>query len=225
MGYKYQLAHRSEKGIQRGSFQDVFADFHKGERWLLISPHDDDIAVGFGMGLGIAVDEAVNVRVRIVTNGGMGYTSVVDEEHIQAVRRRETKKSFDYLGVRDFDWYGYPDGGLTPHLGRRSVKMPGPGAPHEVEGHTGLQNSIVAELRDFRPTRLFLLSAMDYHTDHKLVHQETLISLFHAYGDIWPRVGESIAGFFCNHIRNGGVLSVYDPARFSDYRRGCGFSA
>ena len=88
-------------------------------------------------GLALLLMRAVNVRVRIVTNGGMGYTSVVDEEHIQAVRRRETKKSFDYLGVRDFDWYGYPDGGLTPHLGRRSVKMPGPGAPHEVEGTYG----------------------------------------------------------------------------------------
>ena len=61
-----------------------------------------------------------------------------------------------------------------------------------LKGHTGLQNSIVAELRDFRPTRLFLLSAMDYHTDHKLVHQETLISLFHAYGDIWPELGSPL---------------------------------
>jgi hypothetical protein len=33
-------------------------------------------------------------------------------------------------------------------------------------------------------------TSADLHPDHKFVHEETLISLFHAQGAIWPELGK-----------------------------------
>jgi len=185
-----------EGGILRGSLRDVFPDWSEPERWLFVSPHDDDPAVGGGLLLALAREEAVEIRVRIVTDGRMGYTPTVSPTEVVGRRREETRRSFALFGVDDVGWYDYPDTRLHLWQGRaRDGEVPGEwgGAPHVIRGYTGLQNSITAELRDYRPTRIFLLSANDYHPDHKVVHQETMISIFHAQGDIWPELGAPIA--------------------------------
>ena len=33
----------------------------------------------------------------------------------------------------------------------------------------------------------------DLHPDHRIVHEELMISLFHASGDIWPELGSPIS--------------------------------
>ena len=185
----YQLSRRLTTGeIRRGSLSDILPDYRAAERWLLLSPHDDDLAIACGLSIAVARAEGIEMRARIVTDGAMGYTSAVGADRIRAVRREETAASFAILDIDDYDWYDYPDAGLAPWQGRRPAADV-PEAPHIVAGYTGLQNSIVAELRSWRPDRLILLSPQDYHPDHKMVHQEALISLFHARGDIWPELG------------------------------------
>ncbi|MCG8477513.1 MAG: PIG-L family deacetylase [Spirochaetales bacterium] len=185
----YRLSRRLTTGeIRRGSFHDVLPEYRAGERWLFLSPHDDDLAIAGGLAIAVAGAEGVEMRARIVTDGAMGYTSAVGADRIRDVRREETAACFAILGVDDYDWYDYPDAGLAPWQGRRRASDVSE-APHKVAGYTGLQNSFVAELRAWRPERLILLSPQDYHPDHKMVHQEALISLFHARGDIWPELG------------------------------------
>ncbi len=185
----YQLSRRLTTGeIRRGLFPDVLPEYSPGERWLLLSPHDDDLAIAGGLSIAVADVEGVEMRARIVTDGAMGYTSVVGADRICVVRREETAACFSILGIDDYDWYDYPDAGLAPWQGRKKVSD-GAASPHTVAGYTGLQNSIVAELRAWRPHRMILLSPQDYHPDHKMVHQEALISMFHARGDIWPELG------------------------------------
>lgn len=181
------------------------------ERWLFVSPHDDDPAVAAGLAIALGVAAGARIRVRIVTDGRMGYTPSVSADDVVSRRREETFHSFSRLGVEDIGWYDYPDTQLPLCVGRRRVRDTGDDgvrgtvaapeahvdeyyhdAPHAVAGFTGLQNSFVSELRRYRPTRLFLLSAADYHPDHKTVHQEMMISLFHAQGDIWPELGPPI---------------------------------
>ncbi|MFO7782596.1 MAG: GlcNAc-PI de-N-acetylase, partial [Spirochaetia bacterium] len=58
-----------------------------------------------------------------------------------------------------------------------------------LDGHSGLQNSFTALLRDLRPTRVFVPTGADYHPDHQIVYRELLISLFHATGAVWPELG------------------------------------
>ena len=175
--------------IARGGLPEVFPDWHAEERWLILTPHDDDPALSAAILLAEASRIGVTVRVRIATDGSMGYTPAVSAAEVVERRRRETTASFRLLGVHDVAWYDYPDTRLYRWQGRLPVDDTVPHGLHVVAGHTGLQNSIVAELRAFRPTRVFVFSSQDYHPDHKTVHQEALISLFHALGDIWPELG------------------------------------
>jgi LmbE family N-acetylglucosaminyl deacetylase len=174
----------------RGKLADVMPDWSRGERWLFVSPHDDDIAVAGALLVGAAVRAGVDVSCRIATDGRMGYTALKDREEIVAIRKEETIKSFQTLGVEDVSWYEYPDADLYRHAGRRRADSDED--PDVWEGYTGLQNSLTRELRVLRPDRVFVLSGNDYHPDHKLLNQELLISLFHAQGAIWPELGEQL---------------------------------
>lgn len=196
--------------VVRGALPEVFPDWSDSERWLFVSPHDDDPAVAGGLLLALANEAGVSVRVRIATDGSMGYTSQVTAEEVVSRRQEETLRSFLRFGVDDVAWWSYPDTQLYRWQGRFLANSTRNGAGvgdaiadaathraatgHSVAGYTGLQNSIVAELRSFQPTRVFVLSSNDYHPDHKVVHQETMISLFHARGDIWPELGGPIPG-------------------------------
>ena len=45
------------------------------ERFLFISPHDDDVVIGGGLMIQSALKEGVPVHVAVVTDGSMGYCS------------------------------------------------------------------------------------------------------------------------------------------------------
>ena len=70
-----------------------------------------------------------------------------------------------------------------------------------------MQNAITHALRQIRPTRVFLPTGADLHPDHQIVHEEVLISLFHAQGNIWPELGPPIAE----------VPKVYEFAVYCDF--------
>lgn len=180
--------------LSRGSLGERLPDWKPGERWLFFTPHDDDIAVGGALLVQAAVAAGGEVGVRVATDGRMGYTSEEQRGEIVAIRKQETEESFRILGVRDVSWYDYPDADLYRHAGRRALAAGGGrGEPDPRSGYTGLQNSITEELRSLKPDRVVVLSGNDYHPDHKLLHQELLISLFHAQGAIWPELGEPIS--------------------------------
>lgn len=182
---------KTESGeIVGGTLSQVLPKWRDRERWLFVSPHDDDIAVAGALIVEAAVEAGVALTCRIATDGRMGYTAEEQRENIVAIRKKETIESFRILGVDDVSWYDYPDADLYRHAGRRRVTHGS--FPDVREGHTGLQNSLTWELRALRPDRVFVLSGNDYHPDHKLLHQELLISLFHAQGSIWPELGPQL---------------------------------
>lgn len=186
----------------------MFPDWKDRERWLFVTPHDDDPVIAGGLLLAQARAAGVEVRIRIATDGRMGYTPSVSSGEIVRRRQEESISAFGKLGIDDVDWWGYPDSRLHIFAGRFSVPTDDTAdeSIHTYLGYTGLQNSIVAELRSYRPTRLFLMSANDYHPDHKIVHQEAMISLFHGQSDIWPELGPPIDARPWVH-----ELAVYRP--------------
>lgn len=190
-GYRLQRRDRDGRVTDCGTLAELLGGWKgRDERWLFIAPHDDDVIMGAGLLLQCAVAEGAAVSVLITTDGSMGYCTAEDRPTIREIRRRETTASFAEIGVEDVSWLGFPDCNLTPYLGRR------PAAKREtraIAGHIGLQNSYTYALRRRRPTRLFLASANDLHPDHKLVHQEARVSVFHAGGAIWPELGEPLA--------------------------------
>ncbi len=176
------------------------------ETFLFVSPHDDDIAIGGALMVLAAIAEGIPVHIGIVTDGSAGYCSMEEKETIADIRRAETYASFEMLGVpvENIHWMGIPDGQTARYQGRYAAE---PGTPGEVCGFTGMQNVITKTLRDVRPTRVFLPTSADLHPDHKITHSETMISLFHAAGTIWPELGGPIPA----------VPEVYELAIYCDF--------
>lgn len=207
-GNGFRLFRRTQDGVTTATrFSELFDDWSKDqERWLFISPHDDDVVAGGGLLLQKAVEDGVDIAVRITTNGNMGYCDPGDQDSIVDIRRRETLASFGRLSVKDIDWLGYADNDLYRYAGRRPALD---GDPGPLAGFTGLQNSYTHVLRSVRPTRVFVPGQRDFHPDHKLVYQEVLISLFHAGGAIWPELGRPLAS----------VPSVYEMAVYCPFEQ------
>ncbi|MBN2137017.1 MAG: PIG-L family deacetylase [Sedimentisphaerales bacterium] len=164
----------------------------KKERFLMVSPHDDDVVLGAGLLIQLAQRENVPVHVLIVTDGGMGYCSLEEKDTIAEIRRIETYECYQSLGVpaENIVWLGFPDCRLNEFRGRRPAD---PDTPCAVAGHTGLQNAFTHRLRQIRPTQCFLPTSNDLHPDHRIIYDEFLISMFHSAGNIWPELGEPLA--------------------------------
>lgn len=126
----------------------------------------------------------------------------------------------EVLGEPDIRRLEYPDCDLPNHAGRRRTAGGEAGTVGAAgsagaavdntdprKGHSGLQNSFTALLRDLRPTRVFVPTGADYHPDHQIVYRELLISLFHATGAIWPELGAPLAS----------PPSLYEMAIYCDF--------
>jgi len=161
------------------------------EHFMFISPHDDDVVLGGGLLIQLAIREKVLVHILIVTDGSMGYCSREDRDSISDIRKKETYKCYESLGIprENIIWLGFPDCQLNSYRGRYLAQRSQKPA---IEGFTGLQNAFTYYLRKICPTQCFLPTSNDLHPDHEIVHSEFLISMFHSAGSIWPELGEPV---------------------------------
>jgi len=164
----------------------------KKGRFLMISPHDDDAALGAGLLIQLAKRENVPVHILIVTDGSMGYCSVDEKDSIAEIRRNESFECYQSLGVpkKNIIWLGFPDCQLSNYRGRSPAETD---VPLSINGFTGLQNAFTYHLRKIKPTQCFLPTWNDLHPDHRIIYEELLISLFHAAGNIWPELGKPLS--------------------------------
>ena len=176
-----------------------------GKKWLIVSPHDDDMCIGAGLWVQAAILAGVDVRLLIVTDGCMGYCTSDQKDRIVQIRREETYESCSILGLARDQVYriDYPDAGLFTLQGRRTAS---PGEP-AIEGHVGIQNAMTYYLRKIRPTRVIVPTPTDLHPDHKITHSELMISLFLAQSQIWPELGPPIEA----------VPTIYEMAVYCDF--------
>lgn len=161
------------------------------ERFLMISPHDDDAVLGAGLLIQLAKRENVPVHILIVTDGSMGYCSLDEKDSIAEIRRNESFECYQSLGVpkQNIICLGFPDCQLGNYRGRSPAK---PDDAAAISGFTGLQNAFTHQLREIKPTQCFLPTWNDLHPDHRIIYDEFLISLFHSAGNIWPELGEHL---------------------------------
>ncbi len=164
----------------------------KKERFMIISPHDDDAVLGAGLLIQLAKRENVPVYILIVTDGSMGYCSAEEKNNIAEIRRNESLECYQSLGIpkQNIIWLGFADCQLNEYRGRRTAE---PKSLAEIRGYTGLQNSFTYHLRKIKPTQCFLPTSNDLHPDHRIIYDEFLISLFHAAGNIWPELGKPLS--------------------------------
>jgi LmbE family N-acetylglucosaminyl deacetylase len=164
----------------------------KKERFLMISPHDDDAVLGAGLLIQLAKRENVPVHILVVTDGSMGYCSIEEKDSIADIRRDEAFECYQKLGVpkKNIVWLGFTDCRLNDYRGRRPIETK---EPTTISGFTGLQNSFTHYLRKIKPTQCFLPTSNDLHPDHRIIYDEFLISLFHAAGNIWPELSKPLS--------------------------------
>jgi LmbE family N-acetylglucosaminyl deacetylase len=207
MSSTIQYARRTDGGLLTTSSIAALMDDWRGpaETWLFVSPHDDDIVLGGGLIFQAGMAEGAQVHAAIVTDGRMGYCRLDQRDSISAIRREEAKESFAALGLPAERLYflGYPDGNLTAWSGA-FVRN---GESGHSEETFGLQMAFTRLLRQVRPTRVFVPTSSDLHPDHRIVHEQLMISLFHAQGGIWPQFGTPIAE----------VPRVYELAIYCDF--------
>ncbi len=198
---------KENRTIASPDFRDTFKDWKaEQEKWLFISPHDDDAVIGGGLLIQKAAAGGIPLQAAVVTDGVNGYCSFEQKDSIVSIREKEASESFRVLSVNYLSFLGYPDGNTAAFSGRRKAVS---GDPDIISGFTGMQNSFTALLRKFRPTRLFIMSGSDYHPDHRLVYQEALISVFHAAGAIWPELGSSLED----------LPVIYEMAAYCNFNR------
>jgi LmbE family N-acetylglucosaminyl deacetylase len=163
----------------------------KNERFLTVSPHDDDAVLGAGLLIQLAKREHVPVHILIVTDGSMGYCSISEKDTIAEIRRNESLQCYQSLGMpkKNIVWLGFPDCRLSSLRGRSPAD---PDDNLAIAGFTGLQNTFTHYLRQVRPSQCFLPTWNDLHPDHRIIYEEFLISLFHAAGNIWPELGKPL---------------------------------
>jgi LmbE family N-acetylglucosaminyl deacetylase len=201
------LRRTADRLLTTSNIAELFPNW-KGpdECWMFVSPHDDDVAIGAGLTFQAGLAEGAAVHAVIVTDGRMGYCRFDQRREIIKVRHEEAEKSYAMLGLPAdrLRFIECPDCNLSAFRGRHFTII---GAPTEIEGAGGMQNAFTHALRHIRPNRVFLPTSADLHPDHQIVHEEVLISLFHAQGNIWPELGEPIAE----------VPQVYEFACYCDF--------
>ena len=178
----------------------------ENERWLFVSPHDDDIVIGAGLHFIAGIESGISTHA-VVSTIGAGYCKLEHKDTIAQIRRAECIKSFEILGLprENLHFLDYWATEILQNLGRRFIHNQA--SPTAIAGADGYQNSFTWLLRQVRPSRVFLPSQTDIHPAHKAVHAEFIISVFHAQGKIWPELGEPLAMF----------PRLYEYATYSDY--------
>ena len=160
--------------------------------------------IGAGLVFQVGIAQGAQVHAAVVTDGRMGFCRFEQRQTIAAIRAEEAKKSFAILGLppEHLHFLGFPDGHLAICRGAYF-----PNGDSQGEEPLGMQIAFVQLLRQIRPTRVFLPTSSDLHPDHRIVHEELMISLFHAQGEIWPQLGEPIVE----------VPRVYELAVYCDF--------
>lgn len=84
----------------------------KGDRFLFIAPHPDDIEVGAAETVFKLTQSGKNVKFLICTDGRYGIDDPLlnDEEKI-AIRKKESMASAAFLGVKEIEFLQFSDGG------------------------------------------------------------------------------------------------------------------
>ncbi len=209
---------------RREVFSNIREAFSNNEgakdRFLFVSPHDDDVILGGGLTMQLALSEGVDVYILIVTDGSMGYCSPEEKDTIAATRKQETYACYESIGVprENIIWLGYPDCRINLFRGRRKADTADPSV---IEGYTGMQNSFTWALRNIQPSKCLLPTVADLHPDHRFVYEEMMISIFHSTGTIWPELGKPLKfvpdvyemGVYCDFYKPPSIQVTADRPR------------
>ncbi len=164
------------------------------ERLLVVSPHDDDAALGAGYAMLAAQQAGAEAWVMICCNGCAGYSTPEQKETIVEVRRAETIEAYARLGVPEDRIFrlDYPDLSLLPNIG---LLLP--------NGRTGAHARSLHAMREIGVTRLLVPNGYREHIDHTAAFTLSSFEAMHVGDPVLADWGVRPA------IRNTMVYSVW----------------
>ncbi|MBI5201582.1 MAG: PIG-L family deacetylase [Elusimicrobia bacterium] len=180
------------------------------DRVMVLSPHPDDDAAACAGLLSKAGKLGIGVRLVYLTQGderifkpwrGRPYVTAGAVRRLGGIRRSESLAAAKTLGLKpeDLVFLGYPDRGalelwLRHWRGRppmrnsrtRTDRVPyegarTPGAPYQGDR---LLEDLVEEIREFKPTKVFVSHPADRHPDHRAMHAFARAALWDLEGEV-----------------------------------------
>lgn len=137
-----------------------------GGRVVCLAPHPDDEVIGCGGALARHAARGDSVVVVHVTDGAGGAKDAADRDRIRKLRREESARALEILGVKELRGLDFPDGALRPE-----------GA--FVSGLGGL-------LETLKPDVIYAPSPLEHHPDHRATTALLCRALEHS--ELRPRV-------------------------------------
>ena len=193
-------------GARSADIGILFPGWKKGEAVAVLSPHDDDAALGAGYLLR-AVKKAGGVPVVLVfCRGDAGYSKASEKRTIVARRRRETYAAYDALGIppEDIVFFDRPDLSLMGHVDRITP-----------DGRKGVVDKLIGILRAREVARIVFTSPHCENWDHTAVYNLGMYAapqagdpiladlgvpvpvvsmlVYPVWGDLAPRTGGGLA--------------------------------
>lgn len=155
------------------SYYPALADLNQlPNRALVFAPHADDEVFGCGGTLAFHAGRGDAVRAVILTDGAGGDPAGLEAD-IAKTRRSESLAAGAELGVTDYQFLDFPDGGLA--------------------GSAGLMEALLEALRAFQPVCVYGPGLQEMHPDHRaLCH--ALLDAMAIYGDEVPEARLSLYG-------------------------------
>lgn len=191
---------------------DVLGPGHQ-TRWLVVSPHDDDVQIGAALAVMAAVECGIEVHVVVCSDGRMGFVEWEERHSTAATRAAECLVANEMIGVPSERVHklDYPDGDLAAWQGVRDT----PGGPR------GISYDLTRVIREVAPTVVLGPTPTDLHGDHRVTSAELDIACFHAAGGIWRQLGEPVAtplradfAVYCDFDGPPDIQLRADPAEF-----------
>jgi len=117
-----------------------------GGRTLVLSPHYDDDVIGMGGTILMQLERGHRVKVIYLTDGREGIPRMDDRSEVERIRKAESARALEILGVTETEHLSAPETLLRPE-------------PRILDRLKQL-------LRDFAPELIFLPWFFDNHVDH-----------------------------------------------------------
>jgi len=186
------------------------------DRIMVLAPHPDDESIGCGGVIQQAVAMKLPVRIVWLTYGDNNeWSFILYRKHIVVVpeavrkmgevRHHEAVAAAKVLGVdtNQLAFLGYPDFGTLTIWYRHWANRPSfeslltrvsevpyadayrPGAPYKGEE---ILRDIEANLREFKPTKVFVSHPADHNVDHQALYLFTRVALWNLASRIHPDI-------------------------------------
>lgn len=158
-----------------------------GSHLVVLSPHDDDAALGAGGLIKARSEQGKKNTVIVLTDGSLGYSTPDEKGTIVKTRKAECARCYSMLGA-DVINLDFPDMGLHPY---RCWSTP--------DGREGAYQAVIRHLRELDATALLMPNPADRHPDHKAAYDIGTVAVFQAGSRVAEEFGKpiSLVGVFC----------------------------